>query len=576
MSFLISDKKAMLSLVDANFYTSIQLGPYFGVYDSKRIEKFETGEYLALWDGEYDSYPIDEINQLINGRNPDMLLRGGLVLYLKQQKILLLFSDIYGVAKFFYKISEDEVIISSWEDVFLKAGCKIDVVSLMQYMKYSFVIGPYCMSKGVSRLMALQCIKIDQDGKVVKSESSKHSNLWAQEKRTNKQGIVDDAIDIIRNEVRHYPQTQLMFSAGWDSRLVLGALIDSKIDFSLFVHGDLESREVMIAEDMSKSLGSILHKKSFEAMGMTSIQMKKQLVDVGSALFPYWLSGSRQAAKDNRVLTSGIFGEHLGGHYSDVNIMKGYRKYVGLLQMLLAIEGSNQERGSMFDNLKEKYSYESWMFTQEFNNVLSDEDINEESNSRLKRVLESYMNTGLENERVLFERFYTEHRGSRRIVRQALNSTNWSDYKSIYGNADLVSLINAIPLKDRIHNRFSKSLIKRLAPNLLNYPMAATLVPASQPILIQELSRGIRKGVEIISKSGIGKMEPRLGWNNLEACKKDGLFLEVAGGLKNNIWNRERIGVFTEKSDLPTNAVFDMLCKAMTVDYYVELQSNTN
>jgi hypothetical protein len=84
----------------------------------------------------------------------------------------------------------------------------------------------------------------------------------------------------------------------------------------------------------------------------------------------------------------------------------------------------------------------------------------------------------------------------------------------------LLQAVSSVPFSKRAHNKVNKEIIKKLRLELLDLPMAATLVNARRPLLIQEGSRAVRKFVEKNdSMASIYRKLSRygdrsFGWNN--------------------------------------------------------------
>ena len=99
--------------------------------------------------------------------------------------------------------------------------------------------------------------------------------------------------------------------------------------------------------------------------------------------------------------------------------------------------------------------------------------------------------------------------------------------------------------------------------------MAATLVPAKYPLVIQEGSRVIRKAYEELSLKILNRTgaDPHLGWNNFSFLQKADFIPDMMASLKSDIWDKKSMGkVFRQSTASSMYPLLDMMLKIKTVD----------
>jgi hypothetical protein len=134
-----------------------------------------------------------------------------------------------------------------------------------------------------------------------------------------------------------------------------------------------------------------------------------------------------------------------------------------------------------------------------------------------------------------------------------------------------------LPFEKKVHNILNQAVTKSIAPELLKYPMAATLLSANHSIISQEASRAARKAIEAglwsmhrLSK-GIIK-EPRMGWPNFQFLAEGDIVMDIIDTLKQPHWDKKKMKTWVNKIDHASyHPLSDMLMKMLTVDYCLNL-----
>ncbi len=176
----------------------------------------------------------------------------------------------------------------------------------------------------------------------------------------------------------------------------------------------------------------------------------------------------------------------------------------------------------------------------------------------------------------MVEAFVTEHRNSQYINAQLLSCRAALDVANPFADRELFILATRIPMSAKIHNALNRAMLRKHAPDLLRFPMGATLVAARAPLLAQEASRLLRKGVASVRwtlhfASGGRLAPPGLSWVNFEFLRSGRSLHALTDDLECPIWNREAIRERIRRSatgdrQRPMHGLSDQLLKVYTLD----------
>jgi hypothetical protein len=544
-------------------------------YSSEICSFQQLSDLYFLWYGEYGCEPnyMEIANSIHTKTEPCWDGRGILIVINISNNNISVYGDLYGTFPVYYSNSSPEdVLVSDSLLAFNASIDNLDYISLLQYIKYAYTIGPYSIIKNVNRLEAntiLMICKYDISLKRLK-------NFWITNTNVNFSHAVDMVASMLIEEVKNFPRSQLMFSAGWDSRTLFASLLYGKRDFSCYTHGNTDSREIKIATKICSDNNIRQLIKPLSMMSFDPSVLNNMVNKHGSAMSPHWITGSKTAIEDSRIITGGTFGAVLGGHNGPVNSCSGIKKHLSLAANILDFEypkhlTSHENVDYVFDYYKEKTSFTSWILSDAANSNISDTAIIVESNRRLLDVLDRYYAEGSTTVESLFERYKSEHSGARYMNLQLINSD--SKHRNPFTNSELIRYVSTIPYKFRIHNKINKEIIKKINPKLLDYPMAATLINASRPILLQEASRAARKLVEksntLLSVTSKFSKYPYkvLGWNNFEFLRNADYLKQLSDSYKTEIFHLANINNKPlENISFDMYSYLDMICKSITVD----------
>ena len=200
-------------------------------------------------------------------------------------------------------------------------------------------------------------------------------------------------------------------------------------------------------------------------------------------------------------------------------------------------------------------------------------DVHDQINWDINNVMRNYQQRGVTTVENFVEAFITEHRGGQYISTQLLSCRHHIDICLPFAEPEFIEFATQLPFGWKVHNTMNQAILKSMTPGLLNYPMAATLVPASYPMLLQEASRVFRKLLEsgqwAVHKGSKGLInEPRMGWVNFQFLAKDNRLADVIELLEQPYWDRKKmLSYISNIEHTSLHPLSDMLMKILTVDY---------
>jgi hypothetical protein len=183
---------------------------------------------------------------------------------------------------------------------------------------------------------------------------------------------------------------------------------------------------------------------------------------------------------------------------------------------------------------------------------------------------------GITSDERMIEAFIATHRGSQYINAQLLSCRAHLDIALPFCDAELLELACALPLSQKIHNSVDREILRRHAPELLSVACAATLVPASAPIGVQEATRALRRALEApygrLARAAPSLLPPlRLGWVNFDFLRSGAALGSLEEDLRCDIWDRAALRVRIADARDPVKAVAthplsDQMMKIYTSD----------
>lgn len=342
------------------------------------------------------------------------------------------------------------------------------------------------------------------------------------------------------NEGRH----ALMMSGGWDSRVLLCAMLDQFDNKNLCAYsfGEPHSRELKLASQICNLAGIECIQEPLDEGLYEPDYLQKIFHRVENTLFPHWhRAAERLAGIGVRSVSAGVYGEVLGGHYGPGMFLNGKRKFSAAGRELFGLPVQfNILELLRFPIVLERPSF----LTQAFWDGLI--DVTHEINADIESSLQQLANHDLESSEQLIEAFVALNRGSTFINQQLLSCRTTLDVALPFINFNFLKLSSQVPLKAKIHNSIHRNLLQKYGSPLLQFPTAATLVPAFMPIQFQEASRVIRilydeihKKLNKVSKGYIGP--PPTESLGLEFLRNGNVLRKLLDDLRCDIWDRNAL-----------------------------------
>lgn len=352
------------------------------------------------------------------------------------------------------------------------------------------------------------------------------------------------------SDLRH----AVMISGGWDSRTLLAAAAQNIPNTRLlgYSHGDVLGRELEIARRVCQSVSV-----PFKAQPIDDATFDLELLNRGFArtetvTFPHWhRAGALLSELGMDSVSAGVYGEVLGGHYGVAMLLGGRAKALAVGRMLLGLAARRNKTGpsteAVADLLRIRESGRNWYLSKDFWSSLEQpvDALNADIEAELRRLAAR----GVVDPDKLVEAFISENRGAQFICSQILSCRAHLNVAAPFADHDVMQYASQVPIEVKIHNRMNHRMTQRYARALLRFPLAATLLPASMPVLLLEASRLARVvlaaghwKVHLMTKGMVGV--PRLSWVNFEFLRSGKSLQAISEGLHSPIWDR---GAITDK-----------------------------
>lgn len=541
-------------------YTDRFCSLYVRVDNTKYIQHVCDEEGFTVFIGETTSTPLSNNNMGAPGQ-------GTLIQYKKASGNIVITTDRLGTGLIYYsKDNNDSLEISNRLDNLRLAGKAPNWPSIQQYLNTGYTIGSSTFFHGVEQTLPNEKLTAcRKDEFHIKRTTFKPDQTGSMDTITVEQ-LIDSLSERLSTVLRERAPSVLMMSAGWDSRTLL--MSGAENYRTAYTHGDLSSREISI----SRSLTGILRMdhvfSDVKNLDVSGNLLNLMLEELGFCVFPVWyIAGQRAQETHNAPLSSGVLGEFLGGHYGLLSIGSRFQKVLASASLL----PGNLVREEQFSKALELFTTpapDHWFLSTEGQTILA--DAASSTKSIMRKKLDSAHEEYGDWQRAI-EAFNMEHRARQYILKQAQAAASTSGYIAPFADDKLAEIVRLIPFNSRAHNKLNQRLLKAKSSPLLDYSMAATLVPARYPIIFQELSRGAR----IVFEQGrklVGMKQPRLGWFNYEHIYQSNILQEITDSLTSTLWDKPRMHKTLEcnpENGIDAGSTLDMLCKIKTVDYYL-------
>ena len=450
-----------------------------------------------------------------------------------------------------------------------------NLLAAVEFLRFGYCVGSHTPIEGVTKLQPGTISRYDIAGSETLSRDG--SPLWSVENTTQAfdQGVENFSEKLV-GAVSVPGSIRLMMSGGWDSRLLLAAIMAAgkKAETRLHFHGDIESREAGIVKAMASECEMPLHLARLSSEFYAPDKLAEAFGAYESVSYPYWHAVRTSAEPCDQVM-AGIFGEVVGGHYGPPMVMSGARKLLVSLGWVSApgsmTRFSSDGRGvsdaiAMFR--QHKYPLPWYMKVDCWNDQFVDSHIKVERN--IANEFTRYQERGVQATHRLVEAFITEHRGAQLIASQLRSAAGLGEFSAPFSNRSLIELAAEIPFGQKAFNRFTQAAIRRLSPGLLKFPTAATLFPAKHTIPLLELGRVLRitgERLGISSWNTASRGTPRLSWVNFQNIAESGVLEEIVDSLRLDWWDKPRMHEAIKKTTASnSHPMTHMLMKIKTLD----------
>lgn len=447
-----------------------------------------------------------------------------------------------------------------------------DPDSVIHFLRNGYIVGPATLFKGIRRLLPGQRLETSA-GSVRITETS---TLWAsgQSDEPSLTELTDALVSAFTESLHGKPAT-LMMSGGWDSRTLLGCAMAAGLPVRAYSHGDPQSREIALVEALCARAAAPITIGPIEPGVIDVPRIESRFAATETAVFPHWhQSSARIEATDSSTVVSGVLGEVLGGHYGSTMLGSKSHRAARLARLLLS---GSSSKGAAFtegvDALMPPLSFGRHWYLKQEHDVQSAAPVARE---RAAAAIARLADRGIREGNRLIEAYISESRGAQYICAQPLSMSQRLDVAIPFGSTKLLDLSARVAPARKVHNSLNRAILARIAKPLLRFPMAATLVNASSPIALQEVSRVARRLSEAVATAPAlrrlaRRNGPRYGWVNFEFLRASDDLRRLVDSLRLDIWDKAAMhhAVRRLQSGDPSIAphpLYDQLCKVWTVD----------
>lgn len=457
----------------------------------------------------------------------------------------------------------------------------VDRLGIVGFLRDGHFTAGRTIWDAVTRLQPGQSLFYDQVHDTV--TVNERSRLWATTAQNNhlSDQVTDKTWSSLGNALPVDRDVSLMMSGGWDSRTLLArhaasAPLERLMAYS---HGDVASREIGLAQRLAGESGIAFHQEPIDRRCYELAALRLGFDREEHVVFPHWHRAGRLAATmGSRVVTAGVYGEVLGGHYGRVMLLAGGAKAKEVLRALLrprrrSTQASADQLAALSRFLHATRVDRPWVVSDEWWRAAPVEP--DALNADVDRDLFRLKNRGIQTIDQLVEAYVSEHRGTQYANAQIRSSRSHADISLPFVDRALLEWVCALPLGIKIHNRLNQRLLRRFAPSLLRHPLAATLATARRPLLIQEASRFVRKGLETGRwrarfASGGRVTSARLSWVNFEFLRQGNELRSIVDDLHADLWDKPAMFATLERAAageaISMHSLSDHLLKVYTID----------
>lgn len=508
---------------------------------------------------------------------------GFLVAINPAEKLVLAQIDLYGLFPLFYSLKNGDILISdSLAELNSVCNCATDDIGVIEFMRFAYTIGSRTLFKEIKRLRPGEALRYQAENGQIRFDDQ--SPLWTEEYSGSKKRLVEEGCELLIDACKTMANSMLMMSAGWDSRTLLAGAFAAGVGKTVkfYHHGDLRSRETEMVKAIAQKTGNELILRRIETHFFDSEFLEKCFSEYNNVLFPTWHVAGETSRQDSFQIDSvcaGIPGEILGGHFGPPRTMHGLRKVASTFYYIADLPGFIDPR----KRLKQTNPSEAIMLLHQpeyptpwyFNADLWAERfvrIDKAVNNDIEQEIKRYITRGIENRDSAFEAFFSE-RSSQYIAGQVLSSATHKPLVAPYCNRDFITFASCVSFRDKANNSLNRGIVKRLCPDLLQFPTAAILCKANRPVILQEVSRVHRKAIQkwqnAKHKISKGKSEiPIWGWANFGCLDSPNAYDKLIESFESPLWDKAKIKNSIPNINAPSFGIMGMLLRMKTLDLF--------
>jgi asparagine synthetase B (glutamine-hydrolysing) len=509
-------------------------------------------------DGENSIYLMAEKLSLVNrsifadissgNLNGLYSLKGNLVAVDKASGICHIVTEWTGTFPLFYaQIDKKFIFCSRQKPIARVLGLSPDYIGILEFFRETYMYAGRTFFNGLHRLLPGQTLSFNQllgDLKVGES-----SRFWVPGEDRKIPGNICEALsEKLKNSLSKCLESDLdialMMSGGWDSRLLLGGLLNlsNSSRVKTFVYGDSRSREINLVKKICQSarVECIVDNYGAEIYDLSLLQEGFNRSEI--IIFPHWYCAGVKLAKQGvNCVTAGVYGEVLGGHYGPAMFLNGWQKIFAVGKEILgkSTHSIDIRHCLRLNGMKKPWHLKATLW----NNIRNPTNlINDDIEISIQRLTDR----GIRTSENLVEAFLAEHRATQYVNSQILSCRANLDIAVPFCDKELLDFSWQIPEPQKTQNTLTRDLLLRIAPNLLHYPTAATLVPAGFPIIFQEASRALRVLIDdsqyYLNWATAGRISPPTsGWINNEFLRSGPTLKNMIEDLRCDFWDKDAL-----------------------------------
>lgn len=186
-------------------------------------------------------------------------LTNGFVIFVdKTKETILLVNDFYGYYGLYHSSSNGSIaqISSSFEKLISRSNCSTDLMAVLDMILFNYVLLDRTMIQGVKRLKGGSVISFGREGVSVDQKQA-YESIVGGSVRTHSleyEKYAQSMVKAISYETIPSAETVLTLTGGFDSRLLLAALLKLNIPFGTITFGQEGNIEQELAGKIARSL----------------------------------------------------------------------------------------------------------------------------------------------------------------------------------------------------------------------------------------------------------------------------------------------------------------------------------